>query len=96
MSEKAEYRVVAGPYKGQTGTLIGDVDYVGCRSGRHTLLMQNTEMVLVTGDEVTKIHTKDMAKTLSERVAELERRMTATERDIAVLKQDEYEQRAKL
>lgn len=57
MAEKdRRFRVRIGPYKGQVGSLIGKIDYDGCKNGWHTLKMPDGQTAMYAGEELSSVN----------------------------------------
>jgi len=49
------FKILIGPHTGKIGRLVGDVDYAGCPSGWHTLVLSLGEQVMYAGEEIREL-----------------------------------------
>jgi hypothetical protein len=54
-NKKTYYVPHIGPYKNKKGLLIGDINYIGCYSGWHTLKFEDGFIGYYSGDEIHKL-----------------------------------------
>jgi nucleoside-triphosphatase THEP1 len=50
-----KFLILIGKYKGTIGTLTSDVDYNGCRTGWHTIVLWDGEKGLFAGNEIEEV-----------------------------------------
>lgn len=56
MDEKRYFKVnIRSKFQDKIGSLVGEIDYLGCYSGWHTLEFENKELGLFTGNEIREV-----------------------------------------